>query len=109
MIGVYLAWRGRTTAAEVAAFPGITLVLLGVIHPRLLKSPRALWWRVARMLAYVNARVLLTLMFTIVLVPLGAIWRVLGTDPLTRNRDTWPGWVPNPERYRNHKHYSRMF
>ena len=36
-------------------------------------------------------------------------WRVTGKDPLARRRDRWPGWTPYPERYRDPKHYKRMY
>jgi len=35
--------------------------------------------------------------------------RVIGKDPLTRRRTQWPGWSPYPARYRDPKHYSRMY
>ena len=85
------------------------LVVLGVVYPPLLTLPSAVWWRFARVLGYVNARVLLTVLFAIVLVPLSMVWRLTGKDPLTRRRASWPGWRPYPARYRDHHHYSRMY
>ena len=60
-------------------------------------------------LGYVNARVILTVAFAIVLTPLGLLWRVIGKDPLARRRENWPGWSPYPERYRNPDHFNRMY
>jgi hypothetical protein len=57
----------------------------------------------------VNARVLLTLLFVIVLVPLSLVWRLLRTDPLGRRRSAWTGWSPYPTRYRDPRHYLRMY
>ena len=85
------------------------MVLLGALAPRLLTVPSALWWKFARALGYVNARILLTILFGIALIPLGVIWRLIGTDPLTRRRETWPGWSAYPDRYRSRNHYSRMY
>jgi hypothetical protein len=109
VIAIFLIWRGRIGRAEILGTIGGVLVVLGLVNPRLLKWPSDLWWRFARALAYVNARILLTLLFTIALVPLNAIWRIIGNDPLTRRRDKWPGWSAYPARYRDHKHYSRMY
>ena len=37
-------------------------------------------------LGYVNARVILTIAFALVLMPLGLIWRLIGRDPLANRR-----------------------
>ena len=63
----------------------------------------------SRVLGYVNARVLLTVMFLVVLTPISLLWRLLGKDPLMRRRERWPGWSVYPARYRDRKHYERMF
>jgi hypothetical protein len=109
LIAAVLVWRGRIFGAELAGSVGAVLLVCGLLHPPLLKWPSALWWRFARALAYVNARVILTVLFTIALVPLGTIWRLIGKDPLSRRREQYPGWAPYPERYRDHKHYLRMY
>ena len=33
--------------------------------------------------------------------PLGAIWRLIGRDPLSRKRASWPGWSAYPSRTSN--------
>jgi hypothetical protein len=109
LIAFYFVWRGRFTRAEIFGGIGAVLVILGLVAPRLIKLPSDLWWRFAGALGYVNSRILLTVLFAIALVPLNLIWRLLGVDPLARRRDRWPGWSPYPERYRDPKHYSRMY
>jgi hypothetical protein len=109
LLAAALVWRGRPIRAEVIGGAGAVLVALGALRPSLLKWPNVWWWRVARVLGYVNARVLLTLLFVAVLVPLSVIWRVIGKDPLARRRTAWPGWSPYPDRYRDRNHYLRMY
>lgn len=109
VIAALLLWRGRVARAEVLGGIGAVLVLAGLGHPPLLKYPSAAWWRFSRVLGHFNARVLLTLLFSIVLVPLSMFWRLTGKDPLARRRANWPGWTPYPARYRDRKHYERMF
>ena len=108
-IAALLAWRGRASRAEILAALGIALLAAGFLAPRLLRWPSAVWWRLANVLGYVNARILLTLLFVFVLVPVNLIWRLIGKDPLARSRDRWAGWTPYPVRYRDRRHYSRMF
>ena len=109
LLGVVLLWRGRAVRAEILGTVGATLVILGALWPSLLKWPSALWWRFSHALGYVNARVLLTVLFVVVLVPIGLIWRLTGKDPLARRRAAWPGWSPYPGRYREPRHYLRMY
>ena len=109
LIAGALVWRGRITAAEILGPIGALLLVLGLVQPRLLKWPSALWWRMAMVMGYVNARVTLTIAFALVLSPLGLVWRLIGKDPLTRRRERWPGWSPYPERYRHSDHFNRMY
>jgi hypothetical protein len=109
LIAAVLFWRGRIRGAEIVAALGACLVVLGYAAPAMLKWPSAVWWRLAMVLGYVNARVILTVAFVLILTPMGLIWRLIGRDPMTRRRDRRPGWVPHPERYRNPDHFRRMY
>jgi Saxitoxin biosynthesis operon protein SxtJ len=109
VIAAVLWWRGRTLQAEVIGGVGAVLMIAGLMYPAILKYPAAWWWRLAGALGYVNTRILLTVLFWVVLVPLSLVWRITGKDPLARRRRTSPGWVPYPERYRDRKHYERMY
>ena len=108
-IAALLVWRGRIVRAEVVGAIGAALVLLGAAAPAVLTRPRVWWWRGALAVGNFNARVLLTLMFVVVFVPLGLVWRLIGKDPLARRRRANPGWTPYPARYRDRQHYSRMY
>ena len=109
LIAGVLAWRGRIGAAEAVGAIGSVLVFLALVRPSLLKRPRAVWMRGALALGYVNARIILTMLFLVVLTPMGLIWRMIGRDPLARARARWPGWETPPARYRNTDHYTRMY
>jgi Saxitoxin biosynthesis operon protein SxtJ len=108
-LALILAWRGRLTRAEVLGALGAMLLVLGLLRPSLLKVPSAWWWRFSRALGHVNARILLSVLFIVVLIPMGFVWRLVGRDPLARRKHAWPGWSPYPGRYRDHQHYRRMF
>jgi hypothetical protein len=60
-------------------------------------------------LGYVNARVILTIAFAIVFIPLGVVWRLIGRDPLANRRASFPGWTIYPARYRNRDHFTKMY
>ena len=109
LIAGFLVWRERLTTAQIVGGIGAVLLVLGLVQPRLLKWPSAVWWRFAMILGYVNARIILTVIFTIVFSPLGLLWRIVGNDPLARKRRNWPGWSPYPARYRKSDHFTRMY
>ena len=109
VIAAALVWRGRLGRAEVMGAVGGVLLVCGLLYPPILKRPSAIWWRFSRALGHFNARVLLTVMFALVLVPVSLLWRLIGKDPLMRRRDRWPGWSTYPARYRDRHHYTRMF
>lgn len=109
LIAGFLIWRGRITAAEIAGGFGAVLLILGLTKPALLKWPSAVWWKFAMVLGYVNARVILTIAFLILLTPIGLLWRVIGRDPLKRRRQNFDGWSAYPARYRDPKHFTRMY
>ena len=76
-VAAFLWWRGRITGAAWSGAIGAVLLLLGLIAPKLLKWPSALWWKLAMALGYVNARVILTIAFLLVLTPIAFIWRAI--------------------------------
>jgi len=109
LIATVSFWRGGLRTAEVIGAIGTVLVVLGHFAPGLLKWPSAVWWRFAMILGYVNARIILTVIFVVILTPMGLVWRLIGLDPLARGRQRWPGWIPHPARYQNTDHYTRMY
>jgi hypothetical protein len=104
-----LAWRGLKLGAEVAGAIGFALVVLGAARPRWLTPLNAVWWTLASALGWLNARILLSLAFFLLLTPLKAIWRITGYDPLERRRQAFRGWSEYPKRYHEATHFERMF
>ena len=108
-IAALLLWRGRVRSGAILGVAGAVLVVFGYLAPAALRWPSAAWWRLATILGFANARIILTVAFVLILTPIGLIWRAIGRDPLARRRQRWPGWMPHPERYRSAEHYKRMY
>ena len=109
LIAAFLIWRGRITGAQITGGIGAVLLILGLTKPVLLKWPSAVWWKFAMVLGYVNARVILTVAFLIVLTPIGLLWRIIGRDPLKRRKQNFDGWSAYPARYRDPNHFTKMY
>ncbi len=108
-IAAFAVWRHRIATAEILGGIGLVLVVFGAIKPSLLYYPSKVWWRFAIALGWVNARIILSIAFALVLTPLSLIWRAIGRDPLQRRRSSWQGWTPYPPRYRNTDHFTKMY
>jgi hypothetical protein len=108
-IAAFAWWRNRILSAESLGGVGFVLFVLGYLAPKALYYPSKVWWRFALALGYVNARIILTLAFLIVLVPLGLLWRLIGRDPLGHKRASWKGWAEYPARYQDGNHFTRMY
>lgn len=102
-------WRGHSPLATGLGLVAVGLVVPALIRPSWLRWPSAMWWRLAEGLAWVNSRLLLSLLFYGVLTPLGCAMRLGGWDPMRRRRKRSSGWIPYPERIRDPKHYERLY
>ena len=79
-----LAWyRGHTTTPALLWTIATVLFLFGLIFPNLLRRIEQLWMSLALVLAWVNTRIILTLLFYGVFTPIGVIMRLF-RDPLDR-------------------------
>ncbi|MBI4354490.1 MAG: hypothetical protein HY595_04570 [Candidatus Omnitrophica bacterium] len=103
-------WRGRVVIAEWWLLVASALLVPALSKPSLLRVPHALWWRLSRVLGWINARILLSLVFVAVVTPVGLLMRLRGWDPLRMGRSPQgSGWVPSPDRLRDPRHFERMY
>ncbi len=100
-IAAFVAWRrgwqvdGLPTGL---ATGGVSLALVGSVAPQLVGPLYRAWMGVAVVLGFVMTRVVLTLVYALVVTPIGLVRRALGHDSL---RQSWPalpgstGWQPH--------------
>ena len=109
LIAVFSAWRGHTLRAEITGAVGALLVVAALVKPAALAGAARVWGRLGHALGWFNSRVILTLMFGIVLIPVGLASRLFGSDPLDRRRRSGSFWIDYPARSRDSKHYKHLF
>lgn len=106
--GTLLMWRGHTSAGTTLASVGILLMCAGALAPSALRVPNRVWWRLAQLLGWINSRILLTLLFFVVLTPVGFLMRLSGRSPLRSPRaDT--DWSDCDRRRRGPRHYEHLY
>lgn len=108
-IAAFSLWRGHVLRAEVTMALGSALLLAALIRPSSLRGIAAGWSRIGHALGWVNSRVLLTVLFGIVLWPIGVLSRLFGSDPLDIRRTGESLWTPYSTRLRDPKHYESLF
>ena len=88
-------WRGHVNPPLVLATVGTLLVVPALLVPRVLGPVERGWMAMAAVLGAINTRILLTLIYVVVVTPIGWLRR-LGGDPLERRlgTDAPSHWVP---------------
>jgi hypothetical protein len=108
LLGGVSWWRGHEIAPRIMWDMGGPLVVLGLVAPRLLDPVERAWMAMAEVMGRVNARIILTTIYYLVVTPIGVLRR-RSADPLTRRmHDGTPSnWVKrervpvDPARYRH--------
>lgn len=84
-----LHWRrtGDFQLQPILTAIGAVLVVLGTIAPKLLRPFYWAWMGLAVVLGFFMSRVILTIFFFLVIVPVGLVFKVIGRDALHRKLD----------------------
>lgn len=111
LIGGWLSWQTiRPTVGWTVLALGALLLLVGSVYPGALVWPNRVWMRMAWGLSWVSTRVVLGLVFSIAVTPIGLVKRMTGWDPLGRRHAAARSyWKPYPTRQHDRTHFERMF
>jgi hypothetical protein len=103
-------WRGHGTVPLVLGSLGVLLVVPGLVAPAILVPVERVWMRGAMLLGEVNARIILTVLFYLVIAPLGFVLRRF-RDPLDRSLHDGrtSDWTPRPPTVLDPARYERQF
>jgi hypothetical protein len=63
------------------------LVVTALIAPAILRPFHRIWMRIGEALGWLNSRIILSIVFYLVIVPIGLVRRLTGTDPMRRRFD----------------------
>jgi Saxitoxin biosynthesis operon protein SxtJ len=103
-------WRGHTIVPAVFWSIAGVLGLTGLVAPRILGPVERGWLAVGAVLAWVNTRIILTVLFYIVVSPVAMVMRLF-RDPLERRIDRASAsyWVRRPATATDPKSYEQQF
>lgn len=89
---------------------GGILIVLGLVAPALLTMPHRGWRVFSQLLGRVNTAIFLSIVFFLILTPVGLVFRLFGRDELRRRRPVKGSmWIPYSGRVTDTKHFERMF
>ena len=100
LLGTVSWLRGHEIPPKVLWALGALLITPGVVAPALLAPIQRAWMSGAMVLGYVNTRIILSLLFYVMLTPIGIVRRLFG-DPMNRSlreetRSQWIKRYPEP-------------
>jgi Ca2+/Na+ antiporter len=96
LLAVWLIWRsgspelsenGRLRPSVILGIIGLALLAFGVASPQLLRPLYFVWMGLAFIMGSVMTRLILTLVFVLLVVPIGLVMKLVGRDPLNRRID----------------------
>jgi hypothetical protein len=110
VLGLLFLWRHKAYYPYFL-WPGVTLVTLGAALPRALKWIYITWMSVAFVLGFVMAHVILTLLFFLVITPMGLLARLTGRDflSLKLDRTARSYWIPRDKKLKSPAEYERQY
>ena len=108
VLGGIALWRHREVVGTPMVAIGAVLLVFGLIVPKALRVPNRIWWRFAQTLGWINARIILTVFFFVVVTPIGVIMRAIGRNPL-RPRQGGSNWSAYPAGHADAKHFEHLF
>lgn len=110
LITLWILWRHDALNLWLGA-PALALMGFGVILPGALKPLQKAWMTLALLMGVVVSRVILTVLFYLVITPIGLLTRALGHDFLDRHfrtsRDS--NWKVREETAYDRAAYERQF
>ena len=110
VIGGVSRLRGHESVSLGLGAAGGLLLVLGLVLPRALRPVEKAWMALAMVLAWINTRIILSVLFVLAFTPVGLVRRMIH-DPLERKfrdgKSTY--WVPHPPKPAGRVQYERQF
>ena len=106
----FFLWKGKESF-EPMLFSGLVLCLLGLMLPVALKPVYWIWMVIAVILGWIVTRVILSLLFYVVITPIGMLSRLSGSSFLNlkwnKSKDSY--WNSRPTKQRNSEDFEKQF
>ncbi len=103
-------WQERPAVYYPFAVIGLSLLVISHVWDAGARGFHHYWMKFAGVLGYVNARILLSLMFYLVITPYGLISRLVRRNHLRRRGPSQESyWIPRKTLKQEHEQFERLF
>ena len=110
LVSAYLAWKS-SPAWPALATACVTFAILSAFIAEALRPFYVAWMALGALLAWINTRIILGIVFYLVMTPIGFLLKLSGKDILATKLE--PGaatyWVKRPPAERGRERYKQMF
>ena len=109
-LGAWFLWRGKE-GSNLLLVTAALFFALGCIFPLLLKPVQKLWMSLAVLLGWLMTRVIVTILFYLVVTPIGILARLCGKDFLNTKLDKSAGsyWIRRKQTTPDKQAYEKQF
>ena len=110
VIAAWNFWKGRPAVYYPFALIGASLLIISRVWDAGARGFHHYWMKFAGGLGYINARILLSLMFYLVITPYGLVSRLVRRNPLRRRGPPQESyWIPRKTLKQEHQQFERLF
>ncbi len=106
------AWqwhRGRALRVDIFGGAAVALVVVALIPPAARRFHRG-WMTLAHVLGAINSRIILSVLYFLVITPIGRIVRWTGHDPLTRRAPrSGSYWIARPHARQSRSEFEKTY
>lgn len=110
LISLWLFYKDSSSILKyITGCIGGLLILLGILYPGILKSIHKVWMGLALSMGWIVSRILLTLLFILITIPIGMLTRLLGKDLINHKieKERTSYWIP--KRKQDKTHFEKMY
>jgi hypothetical protein len=97
-LGGLVLWRGHDMVAFGLALAGGLLFVAGLLFPTRLGRVERAWMAMAHAISRVTTPLFMSIVYFLVLMPVGLLRRTFARNPLRRDPDGSSHWVPHQRR-----------
>jgi Saxitoxin biosynthesis operon protein SxtJ len=111
LLGAFFIYKGKNEIAYTLVGVGTIFLLIRLIRFQLVAPLYSGWMKFAEVLAKVNTRIILFLVFVLTVVPIALLLKLFRKDVLDSKLEKEKGsyWVSRPKKEINPRHYERHF